>query len=83
MSEKTEDVLDRLVRVVEVIRADRELSDWFSGLARKSAVSRRNQIYSMQRELSRPGERKDIVEVVGLLADPGIFAAVAEALKSD
>jgi hypothetical protein len=61
--------LDNLARLVQVIRDDRQLQAWFCEVAQKSAVERRNEIYSMVERLKYEGEDADLAASFQLLAD--------------
>lgn len=72
--------LDSLSRMVRVIRQDRKLHEWFSGMADKSAVERRNDIYAMIRRMEAEREDADLVALVQLLSDSRVFEAASVAL---
>ena len=75
--------LDNLARLVQVVRDDRQLHAWFCKMAQKSAVERRNEIYSMAERMRCEGEDADLAASVQLLADSRVFLAARVALRSD
>lgn len=72
--------LNNLARMVQVIRHDRQLREWFYGMAHKSIVERRNEVYAMVEQLSAEGKDADLVVPFQLLADPRVFEAAWVAL---
>ena len=75
--------LNNLARLVLVIRDDRQLDAWFREVAQKSAVERRNEIYSMVERMNCEGEDADLVASFQLLADSRVFHAARVALRAD
>jgi len=75
--------LDSLAAMIQAVAQDRELRQWFSGLAAQSAVGRRNEIYAMTARMTQQGEDAGIVASLFLLADAKIFDAVCRALRED
>jgi len=73
--------LDTLAVVIQAIAKDRKLRQWFSGLAEKSAVERRNGIYAMTARMTEQGEDAKIVASLRLLADAKIFDVICRALR--
>jgi hypothetical protein len=72
--------LENLSRMVRVIRHDRKLREWFSGMADKSTVERRNDIYAMIRQMEVQREDADLVASFQLLSDSRVFEAACIAL---
>jgi len=72
--------LDNLTRIVQVIRNDRRLQEWFRSLANESVIKRGNEIYSMVERMNANGEEIDLVASFQLLADSRIFNGACEAL---
>ena len=81
MAINPDSALENLTRLVQVIGPDRELRQWFSALARKSAVERRNEIYLACERMRAAGQDADLVVSFRLLADARVFAAVSLALQ--
>ena len=73
--------LDNLARIVQVIRDDRQLREWFCEVANESVVDRRNEIYAMVERLRADGEDGDLVTSFQLLADSRVFHAARVALR--
>ena len=72
--------LDSLARMVRVIRHDRKLREWFSGMAQKSTVERRNEIFAMVERMEAEREDAGLVESFQLLSDSRVFEAACMAL---
>jgi hypothetical protein len=75
--------LNNLARIVQVIRDERRLHEWFRALTNVSAVQRRNEIYSMVEQMKANSEDADLVASFQLLADPRLFDAARVALRED
>jgi hypothetical protein len=75
--------LNNLTRIVQVIKDDRLLQEWFDGLAHKPEVERRNEIYSTVERMKAEGEDADLVASFQLLADSEIFHAAGVALRGN
>jgi hypothetical protein len=75
MEINSDTVLDNLARMVQVIQNDRRLQTWFFQLAHKSAVERRNEIYSAVERMRAEGKDADLAASFHLLADARVFEA--------
>ena len=82
MAINPDSVLDNLTRLVQVIGPDRQLRQWFSALAEKSAVERRNEIYLACERMQTAGQDADLAVSLRLLADARVFTATAIALQA-
>jgi hypothetical protein len=82
MAINPDSVLDNLTRLVQVIGPDQQLRQWFSALAKKSAVERRNEIYLACERMQAAGQDADLVVSLRLLADARVFTATALALQA-
>ena len=76
-----ESALDRLSTIVQVIRSDRALASWFSGLTRLSAVDRRNAIFGMSEKMRAQGQDPSMVACFQLLSEIEVFEAAHLALE--
>jgi hypothetical protein len=83
MAADTNTMLDTLAGVVQAIAQDRKLRQWFSGLAKKSAIERRNEIYAMTLRMTQQGEDAKIVASLHLLTDAKVFDTVYRTLSED
>ena len=83
MTLNREIALKNLARIVQVIRDERQMNRWFCEMAHKSAVERRNEIYSMVERMRCEGEDADLIASFRLLADSRVFRAVRVALRED
>jgi hypothetical protein len=81
MAADTNTMLDTLAGVVQAIAQDRKLRQWFSSLAKKSIVERRNEIYAMTLRMTQQGEDARIITSLHLLADAKIFDAACQSLR--
>lgn len=75
MDTNSETVLENLARMVRVIQNDRMLQTWFFQLAHKSAVERRNEIYSAVERMRVEGKDPDLTASFHLLADDRVYEA--------
>lgn len=75
MALNRDSALDNLARMIQVIQNDPDLRKWFCGLAHKSAVERRNEIYSAVERMRTEGSDEDLVATFHLLADTRVFDA--------
>lgn len=74
--------LDNLARMIQVIQNDPGLRKWFCELANKSAVERRNEIFSAVERMRMEGGDEDLAATFHLLADSRVFdAALLAAAK--
>jgi hypothetical protein len=81
MSPAFEAAVDHLSTMVQVIRADRVLTSWFSDLTRLSAVERRNAIFGMSEKLRAQGQDPALVGCFLLLSNAQVFEAARLALE--
>ena len=81
MTLDTESALNNLARMVQVIRRDQRLRQWFSALTQQSAVERRNEIFMTSERMRAEGKDTDLVESFRLLADSRVFDAARLALQ--
>jgi hypothetical protein len=80
MAFRRDKVLNNLARIIQVIRNDRKLHEWFSRLAHKSTVERRNEIYAMLERMRAEGEDAELMASLQLLSDSKVFEAARMAL---
>jgi hypothetical protein len=73
--------LDNLSRMAQVIARDQQLRHWFSALAQRPAIERRNEIYSASERMRAEGKDEDLVASFRLLADTRVFDAACLALQ--
>jgi len=81
MTLDTESALNNLARMVQVIRRDQRLRQWFSALTQQSAVERRNEIFMTSERMRAEGKDTDLVASFRLLADSRVFDAARLALQ--
>jgi hypothetical protein len=72
--------VDNLARIVQVIRDDRRLHEWFHALTCEAAVQRRNEIFATVERMRADGEDADLVASFQLLSDSRVFEAACMAL---
>lgn len=73
--------VDSLARIVRVIRHDRKLREWFSGIAHKSAAERRHEIGAIIERMESERGDEDLVASFQLLSDSRVFEAACLALR--
>jgi hypothetical protein len=76
-------ILDDLTRVIQAIRDDPKLHEWFLKVGHKSAVERRNLIYSMVERMRVECEDAGWVASFQLLANPRVFDAACAVLREN
>jgi hypothetical protein len=81
MAANTSTTLDSLAILIHAIARDRKLQKWFSALAGKSAVERRNEIYETSKRMADQGEDIKIISSLFLLMDERIFTAALQSLR--
>ena len=73
--------MDTLPIIVQVIKNNRELRQWFGRLAASpAAMRRRNDIDSIVAAMNAGNEDPDLIAAFQMLTDPIVFRAVQEAL---
>lgn len=80
MALNPDSAFDNLTRIVQVIGGDQKLREWFFGLARLSAVRRRNEIYGVVERMTAEGQDVDLTVSFQMLADSRVFEAACVAL---
>jgi hypothetical protein len=81
MAANTNTTLDSLAILIHAIARDSKLQKWFSALAGKSAVERRNEIFATTRRMTEQGEDSKIISSLYLLTEEKIFEAAKEMLR--
>ena len=81
MAANTSTTLDSLAILIHAVAHDRKLQKWFSALAGKSAVERRNEIFAATRRMSGQGEDPKIISSLFLLTEEKIFATARQMLR--
>lgn len=81
MDVKVESMVDGLTSLVRVISRDRGLRLWFSKLAQKSILERRNAIHVMSARLAGMCGDASLVAALKLLAIPAVFEAACIAMR--
>jgi hypothetical protein len=81
MAANTSTTLDSLAILIHAIARDRKLQKWFSALAGKSAVERRNKIFATTKQMTEQGEDPKIISSLFLLAEEKIFATARQILR--
>jgi hypothetical protein len=73
--------LDNLARIVQVVKRDRKLRQWFESLSQQAVPERRREIIQMSAKMTAQGEDDGLVSAFRLLADERFFEAACLALK--
>jgi len=73
--------LDALAILIQAVAHDQKLRKWFSSLAGKSAVERRNEIFETVRQMTERGEDQKIISSLFLLTEEKIFDAARQMLR--
>jgi hypothetical protein len=73
--------LDNLTRIVQVVRHDRALRQWFAALSQQPAPARRAAIFGMCEQMAARNEDPGLVTAFRLLADDNVFDATRLALN--
>jgi len=81
MPANTSTTLDSLAILIHAIAHDRKLQKWFSALAGKSAVERRNEIFATTKRMTDQDEDQKIISSLFLLTEEKIFAAARQILR--
>ena len=81
MALDAESALDHLARMVQMIARDKDLKQWFSGLAQKPEPERCYEIYSRSEAIRAAGEDDDLIRAFRLLTDSRVFEAACLALQ--
>jgi hypothetical protein len=72
---------DSLAILIQAIAHDSKLQKWFSALAGKSAVERRNEIFATSKRMTEQGEDSKIISALFLLTEEKIFATACQSLR--
>jgi hypothetical protein len=81
MAANTNTTLDSLAVLIHAIARDQKLQKWFSALAGKSAVQRRDEILAMVRQMTDQNEDSKIISSLFLLTEEKIFDAASQMLR--
>jgi hypothetical protein len=81
MTANTSTTLDSLAILIHAVAHDRKLQKWFSALAGKSAVERRNEIFATTRRMTEQNEDPKIISSLFLLTEEKIFATARQILR--
>jgi hypothetical protein len=81
MAANTSTPLDSLAILIHAVARDPKLRKWFSALAKKSAVERRNEIYAATKRMTEQNEDPKITSSLFLLTEEKIFDAALQSLQ--
>ena len=81
MNPTSDKALDNLTRIVQVIKHDRKLRQWFDSLSKQPAGERKNAISTMAQQMTAQGEDPRFITAFQLLADTSVFEAACLALQ--
>lgn len=81
MAANTSTPLDSLAILIHAVAHDPKLRKWFSALAEKSAVERRNEIYAATKRMTEQNEDSKIISSLFLLTEEKIFATARQILR--